>query len=88
MLLSIIGYMKMNNPNIGYLVNRYGKCQKESATQMDKWHYIRLVSKASDAYGSELVKMMDKYDKDNLLQITLEEAEEYYKQLNENYYVF
>lgn len=54
---------------------------------MDKWHYIRLVSKASDAYGSELVKMMDKYEKDNLLQITLEEAEEYYKQLNENYYV-
>ena len=54
---------------------------------MDKWHYIRLVSKASDAYGSELVKMMDKYDKDNLLQITLEDAEEYYKQLNENYYV-
>ena len=54
---------------------------------MDKWHYIRLVSKASDDYGSELVKMMDKYDKDNLLQITLEEAEEYYKQLNENYYV-
>ena len=56
-------------------------------TQMDKWHYIRLVSKASDVYGSELVKMMDKYEKDNLLQITLEEAEEYYKQLNENYYV-
>ena len=56
-------------------------------TQMDKWHYIRLVSKASDDYGSELVKMMDKYGKDNLLQITLEEAEEYYKQLNENYYV-
>lgn len=54
---------------------------------MDKWHYIRLVSKASDVYGSELVKMMDKYEKDNLLQITLEEAEEYYKQLNENYYV-
>ena len=54
---------------------------------MDKWHYIRLVSKASDTYGSELVKMMDKYEKDNLLQITLEEAEEYYKQLNENYYV-
>ena len=48
---------------------------------MDKWHYLRLVSKASDAYGSELVKMMDKYEKDNLLQITLEEAEEYYEKL-------
>ena len=48
---------------------------------MDKWHYIRLVSKVSDAYGSELVKMMDKYEKDNLLQITLEEAKEYYEKL-------
>ena len=53
---------------------------------MDKWHYIRLVSKASDVYGSELVKMMDKYEKDNLLQITLEEAEEYYEKLQKNKY--
>ena len=53
---------------------------------MDKWHYIRLVSKTSDAYGSELVKMMDKYEKDNLLQITLEEAEEYYEKLKKNKY--
>ena len=55
---------------------------------MDKWHYIRLVSKASDNYGSELVNMMEKYNKNNLCEITLEESKEYYKQLNENYYVF
>lgn len=41
---------------------------------MDKWNYIKLVSKFSDNYGNELINMMEKYNKTNLQQITYEEA--------------
>lgn len=30
---------------------------------MDKWNYIKLVSKFSDNYGNELINMMEKYNK-------------------------
>ena len=63
--------------------NRY-----EYNDMMEKLDVFLLVNRITTEQYYELVKMMDKYDKDNLLQITLEEAEEYYKQLNENYYVF
>lgn len=55
---------------------------------MDKWDYINFISKCSDNYGNELINMTEKYNKNNLCEITLEESKEYYKQLNENYYVF
>lgn len=48
---------------------------------MDKWDYINLISKYSDTYGNELINMMDKYNKCNLRQITLEEAKQYYNKL-------
>ena len=37
---------------------------------MDKWNYIKLISKCSDNYGNELINMMEKYNKTNLQQIT------------------
>lgn len=81
--MNTIGYIAMSNLNIGCLADEFGRCQKESVTPMDKWDYINLISKISDNYGNELVNMMDKYNKCNLRQITLEEAKEYYKEIDE-----
>ena len=46
---------------------------------MNKWNYIEKISAVSDRYGDKLVLLMDKYNKNNLRDITLEEAKEFYK---------
>ena len=85
--MNTIGYIMTVNQNIGYLEDEFGRCLKESVNLMDKWNYIKLVSKFSDNYGNELINMMEKYNKTNLQQITYEEAKKYYEQLNKNDYV-
>lgn len=52
---------------------------------MDKQYYIKQISNKSDKYGDKLVEMMYLYDKDNLQEITLEEAKEFYEKLNQKY---
>ena len=37
MRLHIIGYMKVNNPNIGFWENEYGRCQLENAIYKEKF---------------------------------------------------
>ena len=46
---------------------------------MNKWNYIEKISAVSDRYGDKLLLLMDKYNKNNLRDITLEEAKEFYK---------
>ena len=48
---------------------------------MNKWDYIKLISTLSDLYGNKLLEMLDYYNKDNLQDITLEEAKEFYEKL-------
>ena len=45
---------------------------------MNKWDYIKLISNLSDLYGNKLLEMLDSYNKDNLQDITLEEAKDFY----------
>lgn len=45
---------------------------------MNKWDYIKLISNLSDLYGNKLLEMLDYYNKDNLQDITLEEANDFY----------
>ena len=48
---------------------------------MTKDDYIKLISSKSDRYGDKLVVLMDKYNKNNLRDITLEEAKEFWEEL-------
>lgn len=48
---------------------------------MSKWNYIEKISAASDKYGDKLLLLMGKYNKNNLRDITLEEAKEFWKEL-------
>ncbi len=48
---------------------------------MSKDDYIKLISDKSDKYGNKLVLLMDKYNKNNLRDITLEEAKEFWEEL-------
>ncbi len=48
---------------------------------MSKDYYTQLISLLSDRYGSELVEMLDRYNKHGLNEITEEEAKEYYESL-------
>ena len=48
---------------------------------MNKWNYIEKISAVSDRYGDKLVLLMDKYNKSNLRDITLEEAKEFWEEL-------
>ena len=50
---------------------------------LDKDDYIEMISLLSDQYGNELIKMMERYNKPNLREITYEEAIEYYGKLKE-----
>lgn len=51
--------------------------------EYEKWKYIRLISNLSPIHNYHLVNMMDKYNCDNLQQITYEQAKEYYEMLFE-----
>lgn len=48
---------------------------------MSKWNYIKKISATSDKYGDKLLLLMDKYNKSNLRDITLEEAKEFWEML-------
>lgn len=50
---------------------------------MGKWSYIKKISKISDQYGNKLIAMMEKYNKQNLREVTCEEVKEYYEKLKE-----
>jgi len=48
---------------------------------MSKDKYIMLISARSNRYGDKLLLLMDKYNKNNLRDITLEEAKEFWQAL-------
>lgn len=48
---------------------------------MSKDDYIKLISPNSDRYGDKLLLLMDKYNKNNLRDITLDEAKEFWEEL-------
>ena len=43
---------------------------------MDACFYIKMINQLSDKYGSELIKMMERYKKSNLCEITFNVAKE------------
>ena len=45
---------------------------------MDKWDYIDLISKRDHRYGYLLLEMMERYNKNNLQEITEQEAKDFY----------
>lgn len=51
---------------------------------MSKSEYIMLISANSNRYGDKLLELMDKYNKPNLMEITLEEAKEFWKGMDIN----
>ncbi len=48
---------------------------------MSKWNYIEKISANSNRYGDKLLLLMDKYNKSNLMEITLDEAKEFWEML-------
>lgn len=46
---------------------------------MTKTDYIKKISNASDRYGDKLIKLMDEYQANNLKDITLEQAKQFYE---------
>lgn len=48
---------------------------------MSKWNYIEKISVKSNRYGDKLLELMEKYNKPNLMEITLEEAKEFWEEL-------
>ena len=48
---------------------------------MSKDDYIKLISSNSNKYGDKLLELMDKYNKNNLMDITLEEAKSFWEEL-------
>ena len=48
---------------------------------MKKWEYIKLLSDISDRYGDKLLLLLEQYNKNNLQEITFEEAKEFYEKL-------
>ena len=51
---------------------------------MSKDDYIKLISSNSNKYGDKLLELMDKYNKSNLMDITLEEAKSFWEGMNIN----
>ena len=48
---------------------------------MNKWDYIKEISKRDSKYGYLLLELMDRNNKNNLLEITELEAKEFYEEL-------
>ena len=48
---------------------------------MSKDDYIKLISSNSSRYGDKLLLLMEKYNKSNLKDITLDEAKEFWEEL-------
>lgn len=51
---------------------------------MDKWDYIKLISNKDSRYGHLLLELMDRNNKNNLLEITELEAKDFYEELQRN----
>lgn len=51
---------------------------------MNKWDYIDLIRRNDSRYGHLLLELMDRNNKDNLLEITESEAKEFYEELRRN----
>lgn len=51
---------------------------------MDKWDYIKLISNKDSRYGYLLLELMDRNNKNNLLEITELEAKDFYEELQRN----
>ena len=51
---------------------------------MDKWDYIKLISNKDSRYGHLLLELMDRNNKNNLLEITGLEAKDFYEELQRN----
>lgn len=49
---------------------------------MDKWYYIKQISKLSNKYGNLLLDMLNHYKKMGLKDITYQEAKRYWAKLN------
>lgn len=49
--------------------------------EMDKDDYIILISSCGSRYGDKLLELMEKYNKPNLREITLEEAKEFWEEI-------
>lgn len=52
---------------------------------MDKWDYIKCISKISNKGDDKLLEMLDYYNRNNLCEITYEEVKEFYEKLNIEY---
>ena len=48
---------------------------------MSKDTYIAMISAKSSRYGDKLLELMGKYNKNNLREITLDEAKEFWEAL-------
>ena len=48
---------------------------------MKKWEYIKLLSDISDRYGDKLLLLLERYNKNNLQEITFEEVKEFSEKL-------
>lgn len=48
---------------------------------MSKDEYIKMISAKSNRYGDKLLALMEKCNKNNLRDITLEEAKEFWEEL-------
>ena len=51
---------------------------------MNKWDYIKEISKRDSRYGHLLLELMDRNNKNNLLEITELEAKDFYEELQRN----
>lgn len=51
-----------------------------------KWEYIHLISTfdPDDFYGSNLIKLFNRYNRPNTQEVTFEEAKEFYEELVNN----
>ena len=52
-----------------------------SSKIMGKLEYIKLLSDISDRYGDKLLLLLERYNKNNLQEITFEEVKEFYEKL-------
>lgn len=48
---------------------------------MNKDKYIEMISAKSNRYGDKLLALMERYNKNSLREITLEEAKEFWEEL-------
>lgn len=76
----------MRNANLGDVILRCRKCVDnftvKGVVNMDKDYYIQKISEASSRYGDKLLDLMDRYGVSNLMQISTQEAREFWEELS------